>query len=220
MSRRNAYILSGLGLVALLAGFWFLLLSPIMSSIEETDKQIEAESEALQVAQTKLAQLEQYQVEAKQNQSRQIELAKMVPLQEEIPSLILQVQDLAAEAGIDFLTIAPASQTGSTTGGPVTGYNSVALQLTMAGEFFDINDFLYRAEQMVSGPGRLLRVASLSLSNSEEGTEGQSPNLDAAIVLDAYTRIPAAAATTPAPVPGTPESTPGAVEANTTNSAG
>jgi Tfp pilus assembly protein PilO len=213
-------MLSGLGLIALVAGFWFLLLSPIMDSIEQTEQQIEVENQALLVAQTKLAQLEQFRVQAKRNESRLLELAKMVPIEEEIPSLILQIQDLAAESGIDFLTISPSTESGASAGGAVAGFNSVTLQLSMAGHFFDINDFLYRAEQMASGPGRLLRVASVGLSKSQDARAGRSPKLDANIVLNAYTRVPAVAPATPAAAPPESGAVPGAVEANPTNSAG
>jgi hypothetical protein len=40
------------------------------------------------------------------------------------------------------------------------------LDVEFVGTFFDLSDFIYRAEQMVAGPGRLLAIKSLSLELS------------------------------------------------------
>lgn len=187
MSRRNIYILSGVGLIALIALFWFFLLSPLREGIAETEAQIEVERQSLMAAQAKLAQLEQYRKAALRNEARLLELAKMVPSSDEVPSLILQVQDLASEAGIDFLQISPGEAQA------VGDYSVIALSLQMEGTFFDINDFIYRAEQLAAGPGRLLSVAQVDLAPASEAKKGKSPDLAAGITMKAFRRPPGAA---------------------------
>nr|MDA8217747.1 type II secretion system protein GspM [Dehalococcoidales bacterium] len=94
MTRRNVFILAGLGLVVILAAYWFLLLSPLRGKIADTNGQIASEQTKLAQNQARLAQMEQTRAEGKQNQGRLIELSKMVPQTPELPSLLLQIQDL------------------------------------------------------------------------------------------------------------------------------
>jgi Tfp pilus assembly protein PilO len=224
MSRRSLYILSGFGVVALGVVFWFLLLSPVMKDIDETEAQIATEQQAVATAQTKLAQLEEFRIQSRKNESRLLELAKMVPLEDEVPSLILQVEDLAAEAGIDFLTINPATQTTALAPGATTaGFEVVTLAVKMKGRFFDINDFVYRAEQLAAGPGRLLRIERVKLTPEAGGKVNVSPKLAAEMTINAYTRVPSQAPPASAPVTAQPVAQPGqpgAPQANASNTAG
>src|SRR5680860_1034041 len=94
MSRRNIYIVVGLLLVLLVAGYWFLLLSPLRAEIGTVEENITREQQELTVARTKLAQLEGIRKRAEKNRGRILELGKMLPPEPQIPSLLLQVQDL------------------------------------------------------------------------------------------------------------------------------
>jgi Tfp pilus assembly protein PilO len=132
-----------------------------------------------------LAQAEVTRAEGKKNQARLIELAKMVPASDEMPSLIIQIQDLASQSGIAFMSIAPAEPI------PSDGINAIPLDVEFVGTFFDLSDFIYRAEQMVAGPGRLLAIKSLSLelSSSADATipsASTSPLLAVSITIYAF----------------------------------
>ena len=142
MSRLIRLILLGLVLVVIVVACWFLLLSPLRAEIADTDESISAEQEKLSVAQTRLAQAEQTKAEGKQNQVRLLELAKMVPDSEEMPSLLIQINDLASKAGVQFMSIS----TGSGKESAEYGFSSVPLSLELKGTFFDLHDFIYRAE--------------------------------------------------------------------------
>ena len=152
MSRRVRSILMGVGLIAVAALCWFFLLSPIRGDIAETKAEIDEQQEALSLAKTKLAQAQATREEGRLNQARLLELSKMVPPSEELPSLLLQLQDLADQSGIDFIAVTPGE---SRRQGPMVGYMILPLDLQFAGTYFDVSDFAYRAEQMVAGPGRL-----------------------------------------------------------------
>ena len=158
MKRRSIFILVALVLVAAVVAYWFLLLKPLRENIAEYEGRIEEERQQLMVLQAKLAQMSQMKEEAVRNEARLVELAKMVPFSPELPSLILQIQDLAAEAGIDFITITPGEAT------EAPSFQVIPLDLKFSGSFFDVNDFIYRAEQLVGAPGRLLTVDSVSLA--------------------------------------------------------
>lgn len=191
MSRRNVYILVALGLVVVTAAYYFLVLSPLRTSIKDTEASIATEQQTLSVNKTKLVQMEQTRQEAAKNQATLMQLSKMLPESTELPSLLLQIQDMATESGIDFMSISPGAPQAA---GSV---EIVSLALTeVTGNFWEINDFLYRAEHMVAGPGRLLAVNSVSFNSVVEGdTYAASPQLKSDVSLYAFRRSPTAPAT-------------------------
>ncbi|NLE74777.1 MAG: type 4a pilus biogenesis protein PilO [Actinobacteria bacterium] len=186
MSRRAIYVVAGVALVAALIAYWFLLLTPMQDNIADYDNRIETERQQLSALQAKLAQLSQVKEEAARNEARLLELAKMVPDSAQLPSLILQIQDLATEAGIDFITISPGEAS------PSPAFQVIPLQLQFTGSFFDVNDFIYRAEQLAAAPGRLLAVQSVSLGLATEPTSVTvSPKLAVTMTVNAFERNPA-----------------------------
>lgn len=196
MSRRAIFIIVALGLVAAIVAYWFLLFSPLQKDISEYEGRVEAENQQLMVLQAKLAQLSQMKDEAARNEARLLELAKMVPVSAELPSLILQIQDLAAEAGIDFMTITPGEAA------PAAGFQVIPLQVQFTGSFFDVNDFIYRAEQLAAAPGRLLAVENVSLSLAAAATSTKvSPKLMATMTVNAFERNPQLEPEPAAPAP-------------------
>jgi len=195
MSRRWRTGIVGIVLVVAVVVSWFFLLSPLREEISETEQAIEAEQDRLAAAQAKVAQAETTRSEGTKNRARLLELAKMVPESAEIPSLILQVQDLADKSGIDFIAVSPSEPTLS------EGFQIVPLQLQFQGTFFDVSDFVYRVEQMVAGPGRLVAVKNLQLRLSGSAESSQetvglgavSPELEVSMTLYAFTTAGAVA---------------------------
>ena len=187
MKRRNAYIVGAVVAVVVVALYWFFLLSPLRAKITETEAQVGEAQTQLLTMQSKLAQMTQSQDEAKKNEARLLELSKMLPDEDEVPSLLLQIQDLATESGIAFMTMTPAKSV------PAGSYETVPLSLQFEGTFFDVNDFLYRVEQLAAAPGRLLSVESLTLAPLGTPTVGVSPPLNVSINMLAYKSVPAAA---------------------------
>lgn len=202
MSRRNLYTLGGLLLVMIAAAYYMFLLKPIRAEIATTKTAISAEEAKLIEAQQELASLQDLQKKAASNQAHLIALAKMMPASKEVPSLLIQIQDLASESGIDFMTITPGEANAT------LAYAAMPLNLQFSGTFFDINDFLYRVEQMVASPGRLLAVSEVSLALGEEAPAQTSPTLDVQMTIDAFQFV-AAAIPDPPPGAGAAPGTPG-----------
>lgn len=185
MNRKLRLIIGGLALLVVIIAAWFLLLNPVREEIASLEMSIATEEDNLATAQAKLAQAEVTKAEGKQNQARLLELAKMVPLSSEVPSLLLQIQDLADQSGIEFISISPGQQTDA------GGFKILPLSLEFAGTFFDLSDFVYRAEQLVAGPGRLLALKQLDLSlrgdSASIGDGGlTSPVLNVSMTLYAF----------------------------------
>lgn len=187
MKRRTIYILAVVALIAVVVAGWFLLISPLRAKIAETDAQVQAQQKNLITARAKLARMEQTRLEAEKNQGRLIELYKMVPSQDELPSLLLQVQDLATESGIEVMSISPSKGTAA------GGFQAISLALQFNGTYFDVNDFVYRIEQLVAGPGRLLAVKDVNLTLGASAKAGASPSLIVTMSVQAFKAIPVAA---------------------------
>jgi Tfp pilus assembly protein PilO len=108
-----------------------------------------------------------------------MELAKMVPLSTQVPSLLVQIQDLADQSGIEFLSVSPGQTT------EAAGFQIIPLSLSFTGTYFDLSDFAYRVEQLVAAPGRLLTVKSISLkfeNSTDSDTSGTSAKSDSPVL--------------------------------------
>jgi Tfp pilus assembly protein PilO len=226
MSRMLRLIILCVVLLLIVVLAWFFLLNPLRSDIADVEASIEAERSDLAAAQAQLAQAEATREEGAKNRGRLLELAKMVPEVEQIPSLLLQIQDLADQSGIEFIAVTP--------GDPVQSgdFDIVPLELEFTGTYFDLSDFIYRAEQMIAGPGRLLSVKNLDLQLAQESPESGatsvavSPDLNVNMTMYAFEMAGAETprAQTPstgsAPSDSTSETAPDSGSGETTTSTG
>lgn len=193
MNRKIRLVLSGVALVVIVAMAWFFLITPLRASMAETNSAITAESTKLAAAQAKLAQAEVTRAEGQKNQARLLELAKMVPDSSQVPSLLVQIQDLADQSGIKFKSVSPGDPKES------DGFQIVPLTLEFSGSYFNLKDFAYRVEQLVAGPGRLLTVKSVQLQLRNAPTDGKAapagdgPDLTVSMTLYAFCMDQAAA---------------------------
>jgi type IV pilus assembly protein PilO len=188
MKRRTVYILVGIALVAVVLVAWFMLISPLRTKIADTTAQVQVQQKNLAAAKVKLAKMEETKLQAEKNQGRLIELYKMVPTQDEIPSLLLQIENLAIESGIKALGMTPSKATSS------GSFQVVSVQLQFTGKYFDVNDFVYRLEQLVAQPGRLLAVKDVNLALAAGTRAGVSPELTVTMNVQAFKLVPLASA--------------------------
>lgn len=195
MSGKVRFILMSVALILVAVLCWFFLLSPLRGQIAQTEEDIEDQRQQLTIAQTQLAQAEGTKQEGRRNQARLLELNKMVPPSEEIPSLLLQLQDLADQSGIDFMALTPGQPKVSDAG---SAYEILPLDLQFSGTYFDVSDFIYRAEQMVAGPGRLLTIKTLGFgAGGTQAESGVAPLLEVSMSLYAFVQSEAPAPAAP-----------------------
>jgi Tfp pilus assembly protein PilO len=181
VSRRFRLILLGVVIGAVALAVYFLLISPMRGDISDLQSQIDEVDSLIETAQREVDNAAEIQKQGRENEARLIELSKMMPDTSEIPSLILQVQDLADKSGIEWIQVSPGTPGGS----EGLEFLTLPLSLTFSGNFYDVSDFVYRAEQMVAGPGRLLTVKDLSLSPGTASGSG-SPVLNVQMTLLAF----------------------------------
>jgi Tfp pilus assembly protein PilO len=114
-----------------------------------------------------------------------------MPNSTDMPDLLLELDSLARDAGVDFESISPAEA--ESTG----QYQRIPLNAVFGGNFFEISDFLYRLRNLVAvrdgkltTGGRLFDVSSIELKENP----GTFPRLEASLTINAYVRGSSASA--------------------------
>lgn len=126
-------------------------------------------------------------------------MVRAMPDQQDMPGIILQLNQVATETGISFESITPQGALM-----PGSGYQFQQIALGFSGDFYGLADFLYRLRSLVAvrggkldATGRLFSVEKLSFNEGEK----RFPQIDAQLVLDAYVYGAPASAAPAVPAP-------------------
>jgi hypothetical protein len=177
-------------LVSLLA--YLVLVSPKRSRASELDGEIAAAQVELGRLRAERARVEEPTVPV----PKVARLKKAMPDRMNMPALLLDLAQVARKTGISFDSITPSEPV------PVSGYQKVPVSLVFQGNFFALNDFLYRMRNLVQVrddrlrvKGRLFTVDAIDFA---EGSD-QFPQIQATLTANAflYGGAPPAAATAP-----------------------
>ncbi len=194
MKRRDIYILIGLGVLVLIVAWYFLMISPKRDDVAEAQKLRDTEKRQFETDRARVERLPEEKRAALQAQEDLLKINKLVPVDKQVPSLIIELNQSANQSGIDFVKIAPKEPV------DVGGDTVIPMDLTFEGRFFDVNDFLYRVENYarlegsdVNVSGRFISVVDLQL---EQGDFLEWPNVTCRLGVNTYM-------TTPAPLPKT-----------------
>ncbi|MHB0866112.1 MAG: type IV pilus inner membrane component PilO [Thermoleophilia bacterium] len=210
MKKRDIGILIGLGAVVLLVAWYFLIIGPKRDGISDSRAELQTEKTKYEDNTNKLKRLDEERTVAKQTAGELMTLNKMVPAGEEVPSLIVELQQSANEAGIKFMRVEPGLAFAA-------GANTVVpFEMKFQGNFFDVNDFLYRVENYArmqgtndtNVSGRLLSVISVTLE--EPSLDPKFPQVLATLGVNAFmTGAPPVSAKTAAPKSSSSDKTAG-----------
>jgi type IV pilus assembly protein PilO len=130
------------------------------------------------------------------------ELAKAMPDRDDMPGIILELNSVAEAAGVTFKAIAPQN--------PVAqeGYRSIPISLTFVGNYYDLTDFLFRLRNLVAvEDGRLASSGRFFTLDTLDLHEAGLPEIEALLVISAYTYDPNSHSTAPVPVAPPPTTT-------------
>ena len=168
------------GLVAVAALGYLLLISPKRSEASELDREIagvqaqideyRATPEKKAVAAVKAAEL--------------FKLAKAMPDATGISGVMLEVSAVASDSGIVFDSITPQTPTAK------DGYQTLPISVVFRGNFYSLSDFLYRLRNLVqvrdgelAARGRLFSVSTIQFG---EGEKAKFPNIEAQLTIEAF----------------------------------
>ena len=210
MTRKNSILLSVVALAAAAAAFYFLVLTPKREEIAKLDADIAAQEAAVEQARLTLAGYEEAKASYKRNYATLARLGKAVPADDDVRSLMVQLESTADRSGVDFEKIelsnglagesAPSEPASPSEGElasapgtvPVAGgaLSAMPFSFTFTGSYFDLSSFMARLEHFVSlnnrrldATGRLLRLESVSISPSTLGFPDMQAEINAATYL-------------------------------------
>jgi cell division septation protein DedD len=197
---------------------YFAAVKPQKGKAADLSTQIDAQDEQIAAARALLAKSKDAQ---KIRVADLFRLTKAMPDQPDEAGIILELTNVARQSGIAFDTIVPGGSTA------LSGYQVVPINVEFDGNFFQINDFLFRIRNLVDvrrgalvSGGRLFTVDNIHF---DEGAL-KFPQVHASLTIDAYiygtgATVSAPPQTAPATT-GTPgATTPGATTPATTTPA-
>jgi hypothetical protein len=213
---RTTKILVAVLLTAAAAGaYWFLLLAPKREEVKSLDAQITAKQVEVEQSLQLVATYEQARKSFKANYASLARLGKAVPADDDVRSLLVQIDDAAERSGVDFGKIevggsgiaasgsptdaaAPAEAELASAPGTVpfgdSGFRAMPFSFGFTGSFIELETFFGRLERFVTmqnseigANGRLLRLESLQLQPSSAGL----PTIQAEIGAASYLVPPA-----------------------------
>ena len=210
MTRKNMMLLAVVAVGLAVGAFYFLALAPQREEIAKLDTDVAAKEAELAQAQQTLAGYEEARKTYKSNYTTLARLGKAVPADDDVQSLMVQLESAAERSGVDFEKIelgtglagGSSSTTAPTdeqpTGGepasapgavPVAGgaMSALPFNFTFNGGFFDLSTFMSRLEhfvtvnnERVNVTGRLLRLESVSIAPSPAGFPQMQAQIGAA----------------------------------------
>ncbi|MDQ3285546.1 MAG: type 4a pilus biogenesis protein PilO [Actinomycetota bacterium] len=203
---RNILILGVLILVALAIAYYFLLFSPLRQDyLAKYDERTRRESQKQQLEQT-AAQLENIRRNADDIERQILELSKRIPEQAEIPTLVVQTEEVARAADVTQLRIEPGDPQAPPGG---DDFSRIPITMSFEGTYEQLQDFLLRVRNLA----RLVTINAVNYEPAEERAGGEttvSRNVEDLLMVEleaevyvqpAAGGIPAAGASPPPPPP-------------------
>jgi type IV pilus assembly protein PilO len=158
---RNMLILGILIILLLVVGYYFLLLGPLRGEFIERSEERSAKEEQLAQLEQEVAELEEVARNAPEIERQLLELSKRVPEQPEIPTFVVQVEEISEAAGVTQLSIQPGAPEPPPGGGD---FSRVPITMTFEGTYEELQDFMSRLLDLA----RLVTVNEVSYEEVEQ----------------------------------------------------
>jgi hypothetical protein len=105
MTRRDTYIVTVVAVLGALAAFWFLALSPKREKLSAVDKDVAEAQQSLDQAKQDKVKFARDQVAFPRLYASLGRLGKAVPPDQDVPSLLVQLNHAAADANVNFHSV-------------------------------------------------------------------------------------------------------------------
>ena len=165
MTNRNLIILGVLGIVVLIIIYYFLLLGPLLQRLDEQAQARESKQAQLEQVQQQVNELEEVRRQSPDIERQLLELSKRIPAQPQIPTLVVQVQEIAEASGATQLTVDPEPSTSPEGGGD---YRVVPVTMQFKSTYDEMQDFLLRTRNLA----RLVTVTKVTYCRPQSDTGG------------------------------------------------
>jgi Tfp pilus assembly protein PilO len=214
VTARDRIVLIVVGLAAVMAAFWFMAISPKRKDATDLSAQITQAQTRLDAAQASAAQAESAKSGYRSDYATVARLGKAVPVDDEMPSLVYQLEQIAKAHHVTFDSIkltgsadagasASASSGSSTTtpGSTVSaalppgatvgsaGFPTMPFTFDFTGSYFDLQRFLKAMDNLTAVNGTSINVKGRLLTVDgvalKAGEKG-FPQVDAQVVVTSY----------------------------------
>jgi Tfp pilus assembly protein PilO len=182
MSRRGPLLAAGASVLAAVIVVVALLL-PRAGAVKQREKDLD---QARQL-QAELQQLKQARHDARKVQHQLARLETRIPPTADLPALIRFLQSAADQSAVDFISISP----GTPSGDPGQSLSTIPTDVTAAGTFFSVEEFLFKLETLP----RAVKVTQIQVGAGPDGL----PQLQINLNTEVYTTDASAG---PGSVPG------------------
>jgi len=191
------------GLLVLAIG-WFGLIAPQDHKAASLNKQTAAVQTQIADNLAQLAASKNVAAAPKIRVADVYKLAKAMPSTTDMPDVLIQLDQVAQDAGVQLQDISPSPSTAD----PITGQQSFMVTLSVVGDFYTVTDLLYRLRNFVyvrhgelEASGRLFSIDNVSFA-PQNGHQ-----LGANITLHTYVYGTAPGAPVSAAAPATTDTT-------------
>jgi Tfp pilus assembly protein PilO len=201
LSSRDQMIAAGVGIAIVAVAFVFLLIMPQFTQLRGMDAQMAKADSDMQAAKSLLASREEAKAAAAETQAKLTRLDNEIPDAPELAALIIDLQDTANDAGVQWDKLAPGKP-----GDTGTGFQRISVTFSIEGQWDDIVDYVRRLRELE----RAVRVLQLDIlplaptaSAASTSTVGAGPEkLQANVSVEVYS-LPRNTSTAPG-APGAP----------------
>ena len=195
MTKRDRIMLSVIAAVAVLGAAWMLAIKPKREDAAQLADQAAQAQQRRDAALASLANAKQARAEFADAQIGIARLGKAVPTDEDVATLVFQLEGSARKAGIDFRSVrldqagaAPQQPSAAGAAQPAgANVKKVPFKLVFEGDFFDLRRFIDHANSFarmrdgkyVSVRGRLIEIEGVSMVAGPGGFPGLKASLSA-----------------------------------------
>lgn len=215
MTARDRIVLIVVGLAAAMAAFWFLAISPKRKDASDLSTQISQAQARLDVAQASASSAQAAKARYRTDYATVARLGKAVPVDDEMPSLVYQLEQTAKANHVQFNSIkltgdsgaagsttsSSSSASSSTPGSTVTaalppgatvgaaGFPTMPFTFNFTGSYFNMQRFVKALDGFTSVNGKSINVKGRLLTVDgvalQAGPKG-FPQVDASVVVTSY----------------------------------
>jgi type IV pilus assembly protein PilO len=153
---------------------FFFLIFPMFGQLSELDSKQQSADALVQQSQTTLKQLQEAKAKASETQAQLVRVSNEVPENPELPTLIIELQDICNVSGVRFVSIAPKDPVyrgGDSDVPEDINFTDVPVDMVVEGTWTDFLDLLRR----LNGMTRAIRVTDVSIQGPTALPSSVSP---------------------------------------------
>lgn len=201
MTRRNSMLLAVVAVAAVAGAYWFMLLAPKRELATSLSSQIALKETELQTAQAEEAKNLRSRAGYRSNYATVARLGKAVPVDDDVRSLMVQIDGAAGSSHVDFRSISVGGNSGAAVpadpnaavGPPgsivgTAGFSTMPFSLAFRGSYFNLGSFFQRLDRFVAVNDRGIDVTGrlVVLNGITLEPDGAFPNIKAQISATTY----------------------------------